>query len=291
MSITKEQIIQSATRLFKEKGFLVTSVQDIADDCQIAKGSVYKFFPSKEDLFSEVFEQCQNNFFQQLEQLYFQSGFTGRDRFLKQVIFRYQYSMEYKLILVEFTELPLQQDIKFSALRIRERGRLMEWHKQCLLDLYGPEIEPYLWDLVFIYKAIVKEYLLWVIDEQKPLPLEETALFVVEKLDVLVENFRQAQSKTLLTENFFEYHIRGGFTDQTKKPQLLAELLEKTSQTLAELPVGNLQRHELSEALNLLKAELEKTSPQNVLLQALLAYLEREPGLKSLVLQLKNIVR
>ena len=69
MSVTKQDIIYSAFKMFKEKGYLATSIQEIAQDCSIAKGSVYKYFPSKEDLLCEVFDQCQLAYFDQAERL------------------------------------------------------------------------------------------------------------------------------------------------------------------------------------------------------------------------------
>ncbi|WP_181152847.1 TetR/AcrR family transcriptional regulator [Paenibacillus sp. AR247] len=53
--IKKQQIINTAMRIFKEKGYFAASMQDIAEACGMAKGSIYKVFPSKEDLFTGVF--------------------------------------------------------------------------------------------------------------------------------------------------------------------------------------------------------------------------------------------
>ncbi|MED3646849.1 helix-turn-helix domain containing protein, partial [Halalkalibacterium halodurans] len=41
-------IIERAMRLFIEKGFVATSIQEIASACGMAKGSLYSYFSSKE---------------------------------------------------------------------------------------------------------------------------------------------------------------------------------------------------------------------------------------------------
>lgn len=46
-----EEILNVATELFAGKGFASTDVQEIADRLKIAKGTVYHYFPSKEQLF------------------------------------------------------------------------------------------------------------------------------------------------------------------------------------------------------------------------------------------------
>jgi AcrR family transcriptional regulator len=291
MNVTKQEIVRSATKLFKERGFLATSVQDIADDCRIAKGSVYKYFSSKEDVFSEVFDQCQNEYFDQVERIKSLPMLTSREQFLQQLIFRFQYFMEYKLILVEFTDLPIQQDLKFYALRLRVRGRLMQSYIDNILLVYGTELGPHLWDLVIVYRAILREYLIWLIHEKELLSIEETAHFILEQLDVLSQHMLASQSHPLLQQSSFAQYIRWGLEGREEEKELMVMgLFEKIEATLKELPAGEAHRCELQEILDLLKAEIDKPEPKSALIRALLAYLEKESELKSLILQLKNIV-
>jgi len=46
-----EEILPIATEIFASKGYASTDVQEIADRLGIAKGTVYHYFPSKEQLF------------------------------------------------------------------------------------------------------------------------------------------------------------------------------------------------------------------------------------------------
>lgn len=47
----REEILDAATDLFAEFGFRSTDVQQIADRLKIGKGTVYRYFPTKEELF------------------------------------------------------------------------------------------------------------------------------------------------------------------------------------------------------------------------------------------------
>ncbi len=47
----REEILEVATRLFAEQGFPKTDLQVVADELKIGKGTVYRYFPSKHDLF------------------------------------------------------------------------------------------------------------------------------------------------------------------------------------------------------------------------------------------------
>ncbi|MGX6443663.1 TetR/AcrR family transcriptional regulator [Neobacillus sp. K501] len=291
MSVTKEEVIKSATLLFKERGFLSTTIQDIAEDCGIAKGSVYKFFPSKEDLFSEVFNQCLNVYFDQVDELARLPELASKEKFLQQIILRFRYFIEYKHILVEFTELPIQQDPKFGPLRHQFRGRLIRWHRDCLLEMYGEEIYPFLWDMVSIYRAILKEYLFWLVYEEKSLSLEETANFILDKLNVLSKHMRDSNRKPLLKQASFDRYLSWGLEDrQIEKEQILTELFLQMNLVLETHPSSAKYRSELKEICHFIQTEVRKAEPNLPLVQASLYYLEREKEFKSLVVQLRNIV-
>lgn len=52
----KAELVQAARRLFQTKGYDQTTMQDVMDDLGIAKGTIYHYFKSKEDLLEAVTE-------------------------------------------------------------------------------------------------------------------------------------------------------------------------------------------------------------------------------------------
>lgn len=291
MNITKQEVVQSATKLFKERGFLYTSIQNIADDCKIAKGSVYKYFSSKEELFSQVFDQCQNDYFHKVEELMRMPKISKEQQFVQQIILRFQYFTEYKFILVEFTELPIQQDPIFNKLRHSVRGRLLKWHMECLKNLYGEIINSYLWDLVSIYRAMLKEYMFWIIYEDKTLSLDETAWFILDKLNAIVQHMSTSNAKPLLKQESYENYIRWGLEGKKEdREQIFFEVLMKIDMVINDNHFGETHRSELKALLNFIELEMKNSQPNKPLVQAALFYLERENALKSLVVQLGNII-
>ena len=47
-------ILKAAKKLFREKGFTSTSMQDIAAEAELAKGTLYLYFKNKNELISEI---------------------------------------------------------------------------------------------------------------------------------------------------------------------------------------------------------------------------------------------
>src|SRR5258707_15450876 len=53
---TTEAILKAGRRLFGERGFRATTIAHIAEAAQVAKGSVYHHFATKEAVFGAVFD-------------------------------------------------------------------------------------------------------------------------------------------------------------------------------------------------------------------------------------------
>ena len=53
----REEILDAARRVFAERGFKGTTIADIAEIAGIALGTVYRYFPSKDDLFGALSER------------------------------------------------------------------------------------------------------------------------------------------------------------------------------------------------------------------------------------------
>ena len=53
---TRERLLHSAMKLFAEKGYLSTSVADILHEADAHSGSLYHFFPTKQDVLTAVLD-------------------------------------------------------------------------------------------------------------------------------------------------------------------------------------------------------------------------------------------
>ena len=53
----KQEILDTALKLFGERGYERTSITDIAKAIGVAQGLCYRYFPSKEALFDSAMEQ------------------------------------------------------------------------------------------------------------------------------------------------------------------------------------------------------------------------------------------
>nr|HID13423.1 TetR/AcrR family transcriptional regulator [Anaerolineae bacterium] len=64
------QLLEVATRLFKEKGFHNTSMQDLADALGVQKASLYYYIESKEELLRRLLERGSQLLGAQIDEIY-----------------------------------------------------------------------------------------------------------------------------------------------------------------------------------------------------------------------------
>src|SRR5579872_7086173 len=66
---TRTAIVKAAKRIFGERGFAATTMDDIAAGARVAKGAVYHHFPAKEAVFEAVFEQVSLELVSELDRI------------------------------------------------------------------------------------------------------------------------------------------------------------------------------------------------------------------------------
>ena len=64
---TQRAVMKAARKLFGEHGFAATSVDDIAAASRVAKGAIYHYFKTKNDLFEAVFEQASSDLVREID--------------------------------------------------------------------------------------------------------------------------------------------------------------------------------------------------------------------------------
>lgn len=141
-SAAKTKILNVASRLFYEQGYNATGINQIIDEADIARGSLYNHFPSKKDLLSAYIEQAENLWFTALEE-YLSAIKDPRSKLLAIFDFREQEQFntdfrgcQFAKVVAELTK----DDLKIYEQVSREKDKLKLHIKSLLvqIDLKSP---------------------------------------------------------------------------------------------------------------------------------------------------------
>jgi AcrR family transcriptional regulator len=64
----RQDVLEAAIRVFHKKGYASASIQDVAEEVGVLKGSLYHYIDSKEDLLARIFEDSAGHFLEMLEE-------------------------------------------------------------------------------------------------------------------------------------------------------------------------------------------------------------------------------
>ncbi|WP_461200256.1 TetR/AcrR family transcriptional regulator [Anoxybacillus sp. TBDG-1] len=250
----KEQIIEVAMKLFAEKGYHATSMQEIAEHSQLAKGSLYNYFKSKEEIVLSIFQYHYDQLFQQFAHVASDRSLTAREKFLKQLSLQIEAFERHKeIVQMHMGDHAQKVSEDVHALVLRIRSHLFDWYVQSLIDVYGERIRPYVLDCAIMLNGMLKEYLFFALFEKQSLPFHRLAPFLMERIDALVDSLQH--DMPLLSHD--------AQAEKTRALVLIEEMIEEAND------------HHMMELLKQLKEEMERDEPRKAIIEAFLLYLQQ----------------
>lgn len=79
--VIKKSLIKEARKLFEKYGLQKTTVDEIVSAACISKGSFYRFYQSKEELYFDVLDEVEHEFKEKLFNNVFKSGISRKESF------------------------------------------------------------------------------------------------------------------------------------------------------------------------------------------------------------------
>ncbi|QIZ65950.1 TetR/AcrR family transcriptional regulator [Geobacillus subterraneus] len=281
MDERRVQFIEIAMKLFAEKGYHATSIQDLVEAWGISKGAFYHHFSSKEELLLAVLQHYSENMMADLTAA--AGGGSEKEQFIRQLAAHFSHVRQYKefLHMVMSEQLP-KVNPEIERYMFRQHGRLFLWYCTRLEEVYGEAIRPYVYDAAMMVNGIVRQYLFYFFFHQETVNAEEAARFLMRRFDAIIDSFA-AGERPLLTKESLAPWMELEERERQRQRERLASAFSAVREAAKEL--GAKQVDDVLEAVAALEEELlERHEPPRVyLVEALLLYLRHQqaPSLAS----------
>lgn len=284
------QVIESAIGFFSEKGYFYTSMEDIAKDCGISKGSLYKLFNSKEELLIQLFEFNHEKMMQRAKTLPFDGSLTEKEILKKLIVVELEGALENKdFFNIIYKSLPEAIHQKTFVLLKKIRTEMVNLHKHILLRIYGEKVKNGIWDLVITFQGVIKEFIFLINREEKQVDFEQVASYIADFLEAAIEYL--PERKPVLTDQLMNDYETAGLTNDPltwDEKRIAASSWIKTR--IKEADFEREKKEQFLSSLEMLDEELKKSDPRPFLIAALLAYLKEAPEIKKAVIQLEALL-
>ncbi len=196
MNNRKRQVLLTAQRLFVDKGFTATSVQDILDESQISKGTFYNYFTSKNECLIAILEYAHDEASIKRRELLIGQDITDKNVLVEQIVTRLHVNREHNL-------LPIYEAVFYSRdtdLRgFVKKHHLAEhaWLTRRLIDVYGKETTPYATDCAVILLGMIQHtFHFWRASSKEEADVNQLVRFVMRRIDSII--FEMMETKDTL---------------------------------------------------------------------------------------------
>ncbi|WP_256758749.1 TetR/AcrR family transcriptional regulator [Cohnella sp. WQ 127256] len=278
MQDKKKQILDAAIYCFARKGFYATTIQEIVDELGMAKGSIYFYFKSKDDLLISVIEYYGEMLYVGMEVLPEEVGLSPRDKLATQLERQFRFLRDH----LDFMRMLLKEPLTglhphIQKLMSRMRARAQLWNTNHLLAIYGNSVESYLGDASALLSGIVAQYFESIVFGNTKFDDLRLSRFLVRRLDDLISGIKRAEEEPILPPmDLVLLRNLAGYVQEEGNVEiaLIQELVNEI--TTSESTWDMQTQSDLLAALALLKEEVVKPIHKNqLILRAMLALLKQ----------------
>jgi AcrR family transcriptional regulator len=200
MKEKEKLILETSIKLFANKGYKSTSVQEIVKECGISKGAFYLYFQSKEALLLAIFRyhftQLQQHI-QEIDAL----QLDPREKFEKLLWCQfYEIGQHKDFIMMYMREQTTPFNGEIEQLMIDMQKETAEVYQKGLLSLYGEKIKPFLYDLMTILQGMFHAYLEIILFKKATIDLHYVTTFMLCRMDDMVKGLEHSKEKPVLVE-------------------------------------------------------------------------------------------
>ncbi|WAA11136.1 TetR/AcrR family transcriptional regulator [Fervidibacillus albus] len=273
MSEKKEMILRTALSLFAQKGHQATSMQEIAEASGVAKGTLYTYFQSKDDLLLTIFKKYYRQFIDKLQMIENRTDLSEKEKFYEQVYTLLSEMMNLReYIIVYFREQFIPNESTFQDFFIQTFHESFKWLREKMIIVYGEKVRSHASDLAIFFHAIIKHFFFFPLCLSHSVTAKDVCNFAFHRLeDVIDGSILQEEPLTTDLDRFHPYD-QCNMKSKPSIPNILQTIKEKVS----ELTLPSEKKDTVIQTVEAIFREWQKVDPDQIILSGLFLYLKKE---------------
>ncbi|QGV10499.1 TetR family transcriptional regulator (plasmid) [Bacillus cereus] len=291
MLTLKEKIIISALKLFAEKGFHATNVQEIANHAGVAKGTLYAHFTSKKNILISIYGYYLDCLYNSLDV----SMISNNQPFEERLITLNKVLNDYLSVAFEhenFLKMQMKEqninDPQIMEFIQEKRGKIYIKFQQLMTYVGGEELKNCVLDVAVILNSLIEEYSAVVILDGADIPVEELVNFITQTITCILKGFKNKYISPILSENYMKNkEIREEFIYTNK----IKERLSAINQLIHNIYFTQEEKQEVNASLILINDELSKNNPDIIIIKGMLRNIGRFTELEFIVDEIFSLLQ
>lgn len=269
MSNKRDVILATAKQLFIEHGVAGTTIANIANQAGIAKGSVYSYFKSKQDIVQALLTQSLEVSSEQLEKIIAREDLHEMALLQEHVKQELGQVNDERALLkaITYDESMVMNDESIEYLQ-DFRASYYQNQLKLISTAYKNLEEKWYMDVIALLNGALQEYSIYIAFDNAQLTLERCAQTISVSIDAVVQRLNHSDIQPALSPSDLPLYHEDPQVRRLSQAKELVEELKALSHELADD-----DKKVVNETLNLLETQLELETISQVLLRALVANL------------------
>lgn len=289
----KKLVLQAGGQLFAEKGYFATTVQDIAEQCNMSKASIYKMFSSKEDILLQIVRTLHEEIVDSSSMLHFEDDVSPYEQLVRKVEVQLQSFITKHDFFVSLNQnMPIELGSQIRQVMLDFKRMMLNWQKEALLEAFGSRIEHMVWDMSVCMQGMTREMIFLNRLERKhrveSQNIVKVARLIVDTMEAMIE--KRLEQEPVIDEqvaerlNLFVPDGNGRYFGESEWRKCMRELTHAIHRNSPEHV-----KADLIAAVERLDAERRKRVPQAFMMEALISYLKQREELQTEVAYLQHV--
>jgi len=256
MKNRKHQVLLTAQKLFIEKGFAATSVQDIINESKISKGTFYNYFSSKNECIISIIENAKEETDLKRRDILIHQDISDKDILIHQLLIRMEVYKERNLVPI-FLVIFHSQDSDLRDIIKKNHYEEVKWLAKRIVDVFGVKSRKSSVDSAVLLLGMIQQMQHpWTI-RSKEVSSIELVKYVMNRLDSLMPDL--IDSEEVMIDSFVFNH----FYDEVKitKDHVIQLIQSFKATNRKELKIQEV------ELIDFIVDELKNDSPRKFLLE------------------------
>ncbi|MFD1708177.1 TetR/AcrR family transcriptional regulator [Siminovitchia sediminis] len=261
MKDRKQRVLLAAQKLFIEKGFAATSVQDILNESNISKGTFYNYFSSKNECLISILAHAHDIASARRQELLIGKDPSDIDVFVKQIAVRMEVNREQHLIPL-YEAIFHSEDPELSEFVKKLHIYELAWLSKRLVDIYGEIAAPYAMDGAIMTAGMMKHYIHICMNHlNKDINRHQLIYFVLRRIEAIMAHMMETNDQLIGQQ--FPLPADYNWSNHTLTKETLIERLSSFANSVTN-------DSKAVEYIEFLAEELKSEQPRLALLETIL---------------------
>lgn len=266
VQVKKSDILMTALRLFIEQGYHATSIQDILDQTNISRGTFYKHFQTKGELFRDVLVYSEEKMYVERDQLLIGQDETNKDIFIRQLEVMMSYRIEKKVDALLMDAL-VSNDNEIIAFLKEIRQQWAYWFFTRMKQIY-PEYRDYIADATIFLTGILHNANEINNVQIQPKPMIEICNYCFSLVDEVLPLLKHKRIRLFNIEDFEQSLLSIGQVDFPYNDLMLST--GNLKKLIEKLPANNDNKQHALDLLQFVQNEAMSENPRKAVISSCL---------------------